>query len=317
MNLLYPSATGKTATRLNQVLLATAIKTAGISLFCADRSSCYSQSALHRRSLLLTLALLLTYLLANPVYAAQAKPKNEKPIQLSIAVAANFKPTMDKLLAAYGGKANQSLEYPALEFVISSGSTGQLFAQINHGAPYDLFFSADDNAPQRLVDLGKAQADSKRIYVKGQLAYWQPKSNAQINQQSLQAALGEGHLITLANPKFAPYGVAAQTVIDSLGENDAKSHKLITANNIAHSFQLIDSRQVHGGFVALSYLVAKKIDPAQYWLIPRRFYSEIIQSVVVLSRSTEPKAAKALLEFLTTIDAKTILREDGYLLEME
>lgn len=235
--------------------------------------------------------------------------------KLSIAVAANFKPTLERLTTRYKEVATKSPQYPLLEFVLSSGSTGQLFAQINHGAPYDLFFSADDSAPQKLIAKGKALANSKTPYVRGQLAYWQPGSTAPVTQQALSEALTKRLPITLANPRFAPYGMAAQSVINSI--NLAQPLKLITANNIAHSFQLIDSRQVHGGFVALSYIVAKKIDQNNYWLVPKDLYSDITQSAVILSQSKKSAAAKALLKFLETQSAKEILLGDGYLLAKE
>jgi molybdate transport system substrate-binding protein len=215
---------------------------------------------------------------------------------IHIAVASNFKTTLQEIANAY------SLE-TGVEVQSSSASTGVLAAQIIQGAPFDLLLAADSKTPETLKSkLNIAQTPT--VYAIGQLVFWCPKG-APSSQQALSQWQGK---YALADSKHAPYGAAAQSVVEFL--NWGKTNKPITASNIAQVTHFVGSGAIACGFAAKS-LIPKSTSPLELFEIPKQWYAPIKQSALILN-TKQPDEVKHLLSFLL-IEGQPYLKAAGYL----
>ncbi len=226
--------------------------------------------------------------------------------QVNVAVASNFITTLRQLASSFEQQSGHTLR-------ISSASTGKLYAQIVHGAPFDLFLAADEARPARLVQEGKAVSGSLSTYAMGQLVFWSPKHASDSDAVALLKS-GAFKRIAIANPKTAPYGLAAQTVLQELGLWQPSSIKRVRGENISQTFQFVASGAVSGGFIALSQAHTVAQDEL-VWLIPTIYYAPIKQQVVLLNRAAEKSAALSFLAFLRSDMGEKIIRESGYAIE--
>ncbi len=222
--------------------------------------------------------------------------------RITVAVASNFTNTMQGLVQAFESQSEHSVR-------LSSASSGKIFAQIKHGAPFDLFFSADSHKPRALIGEGLAVGTSLVTYAKGGLVLW--ASNAEINLTDAKI-LGSDvvRTIALANPKFAPYGSAAVEVLNALNMTEQTKRKWVIGENISQTFQFAVSGNADVGFIALAQLSA--ISSENYWIVPEALYSPIEQDAVLLTRSNNPSAAREFLAFIQTAEAKNIIKSFGY-----
>jgi len=253
------------------------------------------------------------------LYCASAASFSEDRF-LSIACASNFKPTLVKLIELYQSSsadkmaADASLPNSTWVYKISSGSTAQLAIQIQNGAPHHLFFAADQRSQELLLESGDIIPDSLVPYAQGKLAYWEPNSIAPVERDTLVSTLKAGHRITLANPKLAPYGKLAQRILEQAGFPISENSPII-ANNAAHSFQLVYQKQLKGGFVPLSLLKAKSIEPSEYWVVASFAEDDLLQtaSITQIEHNTAAyNEARRLLEFILSSSARALLEADGY-----
>ncbi len=225
--------------------------------------------------------------------------------QVQVAVAANF-------LAPMQAIASQFKAATGHEAVVVSGSTGKLFAQVQNGAPFEVFVSADSKTPKKLAAASLALADSQFTYAKGKLALWSPKADAVKDASALK---GDFAHLALANPKTAPYGSAALEVLAKLGLTDAVSGKLVEGENIAQAYQYVASGNAELGFVALSQIYQDgQIRQGSAWVVPTDLYSPLTQDAILLKKGEDNPAASALLTFLKGEQAKAIILQYGYLL---
>ncbi|GAA5186862.1 molybdate ABC transporter substrate-binding protein [Ferrimonas gelatinilytica] len=220
--------------------------------------------------------------------------------ELRVAVAANFHPLFEHLAVEFERQSG-------VEVRIASGASGALFTQIVHGAPYDLFLSADATRPQRLEQMGLTVPGSRTTYAIGVLAFW----DRQLPASELRLRQWHGRL-AIANPRLAPYGAAAESVLRRLGMTERLKGKLLRGNSVSQAYQFIDSGNVPGGLVALSLLKARGVPPAQYWPVPTSWYDSLEQQGVILKRTREPEAARALMTFLLQQERR--LAQAGYAL---
>ncbi len=228
-----------------------------------------------------------------------ATPLNASAAELRVAVAANFKHALDELAAQYSAQSNHQVR-------VSAGSSGALYTQILHGAPYDLFFSADEERPARLVALERAVAASQVTYASGVLAFWTPRQEA--SEALLKAWQPR---LSIANPRIAPYGVAAQETLTRLRPNDPPP--LVRGGNILQAYQYVQSGNAAGGLVALSHLIAEQVPPHEYWPVPSDWYQPIEQQAVVLTRSAERAVACDFLGYV--LNSASWLQAQGYVTE--
>lgn len=227
--------------------------------------------------------------------------------EVQVAVAANFTAPMKEIAAAF----EQSSGHKAL---LSFGSSGQFFAQIQNGAPFEVFFSADDARPTRLVEEGAALADSQFTYAKGQLVLW--SSNAELIKDDAVLKAGDFAHIAIANPKSAPYGAAALEVMDKLGVSASLKPKLVQSENIAQCYQFVATGNADLGFVAKSQVFLDgKLTSGSGWEVPGELHTPIKQDAVLLKQGEDNAAARALLDYLKSDEARAVITRYGYMVD--
>ncbi len=219
--------------------------------------------------------------------------------ELRVAVAANFTAAMKALTPGFEQASGQHL-------VASYGSTGKLYAQILQGAPFDVFLAADQRRPKLLQQRGLATGAF--TYAVGRLVLWSAHPGQQLGAQTLR----QGHFqrLALANPKTAPYGAAALSVMRSLGVEKALMAKRVTGESIAQTYQFVASGNAELGFVALAQVALET--SGSRWLIPQGLYPAIRQDAVLLVRGKDNPAAKAFLAYLRADAAKKVIQRYGY-----
>lgn len=225
--------------------------------------------------------------------------------EVQVAVAANFFGPM-KVLAADFEKATGH------RAVLSSGATGKFYAQIQGGAPFDVFLAADDETPARLDKDGATVAGSRFTYATGKLVLWSANPDLVDGKGEVLRTARFAHL-ALAAPKLAPYGAAAVQTITRLGLLAQLEPKFVQGESIGQTYSFISTGNAELGFVALSQVwEAGKIKTGSAWIVPAELHSPIRQDAVLLGRARDNAAASALMGFLKTEGAKTVIRSFGY-----
>lgn len=227
---------------------------------------------------------------------------------LRLAVASNFLLPARELAQAFE-------RTHGIPVSISSGSTGRLYAQILHGARYDIFLAANSREPERLERQGKVVAGSRFTYAIGRLVLWSldPALLAQDPAQRLRR--GELKSLALANPNTAPYGAAGQQVLTRLKVSPGAFRRM-RAENVTQAFQYVATGNVQAGFVAWSQLVsANKQKTGSHWLVDPQLYTPIRQQAVWLKQSGDNTEAKAFLEFLRSTKGQSLVKRYGYRLD--
>ena len=221
------------------------------------------------------------------------------PIQntVHIAVAANFAQPLKALAEEFQSKTN-------IRPVITVGSSGALYAQIVHGAPFDVFLSADNARPEALIS-HKADRQNLKPYAKGKLAlvyHGLPVSTlAQFFEQNDSAT------IALANPRLAPYGNAAQSVIDQYDANSKRRY--VKGQNVLQAMQYFQTAHADAAFVSLSLAMQSE---ANYLVIPPHSYAPIVQSMVIVKGAEHPYAARRFMQYLLSNEVQSRLKNWGY-----
>jgi len=197
---------------------------------------------------------------------------------------------------------------------LSFGASGNLFSQIQSGAPFDLFFSADEDYSKKLVNTGVADASSLRIYALGHLVLWVP-NNSSFDPQKLQMELLNQPGVTriaIANPEHAPYGRAAMTAIEHYGLIDKLAGKLVFGENVSQAAQFVQSGNAQAGLIAMSLAKSPAMESAgRFWVLPSDSYPELKQAAVIVSASKHKKAAQAFMDFVLSPEGAATLRKYG------
>jgi len=220
---------------------------------------------------------------------------------IHVAVAANFTATAKQL-----GKRFQAQSAHRIRF--SFGSTGQLYTQITQGAPFDVFLAADQKRPQLAEQEQLAVTGSRFTYAKGKLVLFSSHASLVNGPETLTKA--SFHKLAIANPKTAPYGAAAIACLQALGVEQQLAPRLVKGNNIAQTFQFVQSENVELGFVALSQVVSHA--QGSRWIVPQSYYPVIAQDAVLLKHGEQKSAAQDFLRFLRGEEAKALIRQYGY-----
>jgi len=224
--------------------------------------------------------------------------------QTQVAVAANFTAPAKEIAAAFKDKTGN-------EAALSFGASGQFYAQIQQGAPYQVFLSADADRPKMAVEADLAVADSRFTYAIGKLVLWSKTLDVSKGEATLKAnAFAK---LAIANPKSAPYGAAAVEAMTKLGVYDAIQPKIVQGASIAQAFEFVDTGNAELGFVALSQLAG--VTAGTRWLAPQDLYAPIRQDAVLLKSAADDEASKAFLAFLKGPEARAIIEKYGYSLE--
>jgi molybdate transport system substrate-binding protein len=225
--------------------------------------------------------------------------------ETSIAVAANFTGVTNKLVPLFEKATGHQVK-------VSFGSTGKLYAQIENGAPFDVFLAADSTRPAKAEKEGLAVPGSQFVYAQGQLALWSARSGL-FSAGDDYLRTGKFDHVALANPKTAPYGLAATQVMQNLGVASSLQSKLVQGDSIAQTFQFVATGNAEIGFVAYSQVIGWKGEAGSSWVIPVEYYDPIEQSAVLLKRGESNAAAKAFLNFVKTDPAAlAVIAKFGY-----
>ena len=224
--------------------------------------------------------------------------------ELSIAVASNFKYTLQKIAADFKLKTGH-------ELIISSASSGKLYAQIKHGAPFDVFMSADEKLPDLLIRDKIASSESAYIYALGKLVLI---SNIE-TRGDCKNAITSNRLkhLAIANPEIAPYGLAAKQVLQKLDLWQQLQSRIVMGENAAQTLQFVFTKNADAGFIARSMLnMGVQIDYACIWDVPTDMYSPIKQKMVVLNKAKGKPAALTFIQYMQSVTAKEIIKASGY-----
>jgi molybdate transport system substrate-binding protein len=224
--------------------------------------------------------------------------------EVSVAVAANFTDATRQMVPLFEKATGHKAK-------VSYGSTGKLYAQIEHGAPFEVFLAADTKRPMKAEQAGLAVPGSRFIYAKGKLVLWSNQAGLVDDGEAFLKDTAFAHL-AMANPKTAPYGLAARQVMEHLGLWGPLQSKLVRGDSIAQTFQFAVTGNAEAGFVAYSQVKAWKGAAGSAWVIPTTYYDPIDQSAVLLKKGESNPAAKAFLDFLQGDAARALIQRFGY-----
>ena len=227
---------------------------------------------------------------------------------ITIAAAADLNYALKDLASRFEKKTGEKA-------TLSFGSSGNLFSQIRSGAPYDLFFSADIDYPEKLAAAGLVEDDSLRTYAIGRLVLWVPKA-AGFDPQKLKMDLlmqPAIQRIAIANPEHAPYGRAAMAALEHFGLKDKVAGKLVFGENISQAAQFVQSGNAQAGLIALSLALSPAMkDSGSYWELPADSYPKLRQGVAILTASKRKLGAKAFLDYVTSSEGAAVLEQYGF-----
>ena len=215
---------------------------------------------------------------------------------LNVAVSSNFKVSAEYI-------AEQFSQQYDVKVNISSASTSTLYQQILHGAPFDLFLSADQKHVQQLIDELQL-AEHAFIYAQGRLVFWKPVISRVPTLQDFSNYEGR---LAIANPKFAPYGIAAKETLETIKKWEMQEY--VKGNNINQTYQFVDSHNVQAGLVSYAAVVQKK--QTNYVLIPKEWHKPLIQSGIVLA--ADNRNAQLFKQYLQSKVIQHYIKSQGYI----
>jgi molybdate transport system substrate-binding protein len=225
--------------------------------------------------------------------------------EVNAAVAANFTEPVKLIAEQFQKDTGHTVKF-------SFGSSGKFYSQIKEGAPFDVFLAADEKNPKLLEEEGLAVKDTRFVYALGKLVLWSTQPGFVDNKG---AVLGKGsyNKIAYADPKLAPYGLAAQETLQKMKLWDKVQGKLVTGESIAQTYQFAATGNAEMAFIALSQITRDgKIMDGSYWIVPADSYSPIKQAAVQLAAAKDKAAAQAFLKYLKGEKAQGIIRNFGY-----
>lgn len=246
--------------------------------------------------------LALALLAAAPALAKEAR----RP--LVVAAAANLK------TAAEGLKQAFEAEHPGVDVALTFGASGTFFAQIQNGAPFHVFLSADREYPAKVIAAGLGAAADERVYAFGKLVAWLPPgSKVDLEKRGLAALADAGvRKIAIANPAVAPFGRAAERALQAAGIHDAVREKLVLGTSVAQTAQFATTGAADVAFLPWSLTFGKELAGGKVVPVPEALYPMIAQSGIVLGTARDPALARAFLAFLTSEQGRAILSRYGY-----
>ena len=245
------------------------------------------------------LIILIVLLVAAKAFAEQAL----------VATATNFAEVAAILKSDFESTSHHQVE-------IASGSTGQLYAQILHGAPYDVLLAADQERPKLLERTSDGVSGTRFVYAIGRLTLWSPQETQVGADAPSMLKSGQFDTLAIANPLLAPYGVAAEETLQSLNLLAALEMKIVMGENIGQTHALIATGNADLGFVSLSTVMSpRNTQPGSRWDVPVDLYRPIRQDALLLRHGSGNAAAKAFLVYLKSESARTTIESFGYGIE--
>jgi molybdate transport system substrate-binding protein len=227
--------------------------------------------------------------------------------EIRVAAAADLKFAMDELAAGFDKETGTKV-------TITYGSSGNFFTQLQNGAPFDLFFSADIDYPRKLGARGLAEPGTLYEYAVGRIVIWMPaQASVDLYAQGWGALLDANvQKIAIANPQHAPYGRAAVAALQKAGIYNQVKAKLVYGENVSQAAQFVQSGNAQAGIVALSLAISPTMKDGKRWEIPAEMHPAIEQGAVVLKNATNKEAARAFLEFVKSNAGRATLSKHGF-----
>ena len=243
--------------------------------------------------------------------ATRAQSQDKKnATKLTVAAAADLSSALKEVGDRYETKTGVKLK-------LSFGASGALTQQIQNGAPFDLFFSADMDYPRQLATAGDADGSTLYQYAVGKLVLWVPSDSVlDVERHGMNILLDPAvKKIAIANPQHAPYGRAAVAALKHAGMYDRIADRLVLGENISQAAQFVESGNAQAGFVALAHAIAPAMrGKGRYWEVPADFYPPLAQGVIVLSHSQHQKEAAEFLAYIKTAEVSEVLQKYGFTL---
>jgi len=234
-------------------------------------------------------------------------PKGSQTV--TIAAASDLKFALDEVIAAF------NRQHPEITCKVTTGSSGNFFAQLSNKAPFDLYLSADIDYPRKLVEQGLAIRETEFQYAIGHLVAWVPRDSLLKLEEAGIETLSDPSVskIAVANPKHAPYGRAAIAALKSLGVYDQVEPRLVMAENIAQTAQFVETGAADIGLISLSLALSPALqDKGRYWALPASTYPAIVQGGVILNWVQDRAAAEQVRDYLLSNEGRAILRKYGF-----
>lgn len=223
-----------------------------------------------------------------------------------VAVATNFSEVMSALAPRFETATGQTVR-------VSAGSTGKLYAQIRNGAPFDVLLAADQHRPALLAASRFGVDGSVFTYAVGRLTLWSADAGRVGPDGEQTLAAGNYRHLAIANPKLAPYGLAAEQTLRALGLWQSLQDRIVQGENIGQTFSLVATGNAALGLVALSYVVSpRNTRPGSRWDVPSHLHAPIRQDAVLLARGADNPATLAFVEFLRGPEARQVIARFGY-----
>lgn len=258
---------------------------------------------LTRRFVLLSLIVFLVLVSVVSIQRAEAADR-----EINVAAAADLSSALQEVATNYEKRTGVTVK-------LSFGASGALTQQIQNGAPFDLFFSADMDYPQQLIAGGQAESATLYRYAVGRLVLWvPPDSPLDVEHKGMDVLLDPSvKKISVANPQHAPYGRAAVAALKHYGLYEKLTGQLVLGENVSQAAQFVESGNAQAGFVALAHAVAPAMQgKGKYWMVPAEAYPALDQGVVMISRSPHQQDAAAFLEYVKTAEVAAVLRRYGF-----
>ena len=243
------------------------------------------------------------YVLFGGLFATMAQMATAG--EVNAAVAANFTAPVQQIVELFQKESGHTVK-------LSFGSSGKFYSQIKEGAPFDVFLAADEKNPKLLEKEGLAVEGSRFVYALGKLVLWSAQPGL-VDDKGHVLRKGSYSKIAYADPKLAPYGLAARETLEELGLWNVVQSKLVTGESITQTYQFIATENAELGFIALSQITRDgKVTEGSWWIVPPHMYNPIRQSAVQLTAAKDKVAAQAFLAFLKSEKAVAIIRSFGY-----
>jgi molybdate transport system substrate-binding protein len=247
------------------------------------------------------IALFISILIAPGKGYAQEK-------NIRVATAADLKFAMEELAISFEKQTGTKVD-------VTYGSSGNFFSQLQNGAPFDLFFSADIEYPRKLEAAGLGEPGTLYEYAVGRIVVWTPAdSKLDITKQGWKTLLdARDEKIAIANPEHAPYGRAAVAALQKAGIYEQVKAKLVYGENVSQAAQFVQSGNAQAGILALSLAISPPMKNGKSWEIPAEMHPAIEQGAIILKDAKNKNAARAFLQFVRSREGCAILEKYGFM----
>jgi molybdate transport system substrate-binding protein len=227
--------------------------------------------------------------------------------EIAVAAAADLKFAMTDVAGQYEKQTGNKVN-------VTYGSSGNFFSQLQNGAPFDLFFSADIDYARKLDAAGLAEPGTLYLYAIGRITIWTPPdSKMDVTALGWKGLLDERvQKIAIANPEHAPYGRAAIAAMQKAGIYEEVKSKLVYGDNISQAAQFVQSGSAQAGIVALSLAISAGMKDGKRWDIPEDMHPPIEQAAILMKNAKNKEAARAFLDFVKSNGARATLAKYGF-----